>query len=240
MSGKIAILRWESGKVPKGLMQMEAMIGNSTNRGSYPFPVELVEVKGANTETVIIHPSQELLEDMIALSQRLVRESGIKAITTSCGFNAIFQKQLAEAVDVPVFTSALLQVPFVQATIGASRSVCIVTANKGCLTDDHLKACGIDPGLNYYVIGLEESTEWNKIFDQPEETFDVEAVSADIISHVDQAVAAHPGTGAVVLECTDLPPYRRAIMAATGLPVFDFNTMMAHLATVVGDLKLYD
>ncbi len=123
MSGKIAILRWEYGKVPKGLLQMEAMIGNSTNRGSYPFPVELVEVKGANTETVITHPSQELLEDMIALSQRLVRERGIKAITTSCGFNAIFQKQLAEAVDVPVFTSALLQVPFVQGAIGANRSV---------------------------------------------------------------------------------------------------------------------
>ena len=57
----IAILRWESGHVPAGLMQLEQMPGNSTNPRSYPFPVKLVEVKGANVETVITHPSQTLL-----------------------------------------------------------------------------------------------------------------------------------------------------------------------------------
>ena len=62
---KIAILRWESGHVPQGLMQLEQLPGNSTNLASYPFPVKLVEVKGANTDTVILHPSQKLLEDMI-------------------------------------------------------------------------------------------------------------------------------------------------------------------------------
>ena len=44
---KIAILRWESGHVPQGLMQLEQLPGNSTNLASYPFPVKLVEVKGA-------------------------------------------------------------------------------------------------------------------------------------------------------------------------------------------------
>ena len=58
---KIAILRWESGHVPQGLMQLEQLPGNSTNLASYPFPVKLVEVKGANTDTVILHPSQKLL-----------------------------------------------------------------------------------------------------------------------------------------------------------------------------------
>ena len=62
----IAILRWESGHVPAGLLQLEQMPGNSTNPASYPFPVRLVEVKGANVETVITHPSQTLLADMTA------------------------------------------------------------------------------------------------------------------------------------------------------------------------------
>ncbi|MBD8989135.1 MAG: aspartate/glutamate racemase family protein, partial [Clostridiales bacterium] len=91
---KIAILRWESGHVPQGLMQLEQLPGNSTNLASYPFPVKLVEVKGANTDTVILHPSQKLLEDMIQLAKELEKE-GVRAITTSCGFNAIFQEALA-------------------------------------------------------------------------------------------------------------------------------------------------
>ena len=83
---KIAILRWESGHVPQGLMQLEQLPGNSTNLASYPFPVKLVEVKGANTDTVILHPSQKLLEDMIQLAKELEKE-GVRAITTSCGFH---------------------------------------------------------------------------------------------------------------------------------------------------------
>ena len=123
---KIAILRWESGHVPQGLMQLEQLPGNSTNPASYPFPVKLVEVKGANTDTVILHPSQKLLEDMIQLAKELEKE-GVPAITTSCGFNAIFQEALANAVDIPVFTSSLLQVPFAQALVvmlgGGSSSI---------------------------------------------------------------------------------------------------------------------
>ena len=73
-SPKIAILRWESGFVPQGLMQLETMAGNSTNPASYPFPVRLVEVKGACVETVITHPSKELLQRMTAISpQRCCR-----------------------------------------------------------------------------------------------------------------------------------------------------------------------
>mgnify|MGYP005946381651 CR=1 FL=1 len=71
---KIAILRWESGHVPQGLMQLEQLPGNSTNLASYPFPVKLVEVKGANTDTVILHPSQKLLEDMIQLAKELEKK----------------------------------------------------------------------------------------------------------------------------------------------------------------------
>ena len=74
---KIAILRWESGHVPQGLMQLEQLPGNSTNLASYPFPVKLVEVKGANTNTVILHPSQKLLEDMIQLAKELEKEGAV-------------------------------------------------------------------------------------------------------------------------------------------------------------------
>ena len=80
------------------------------------------------SDTVILHPSQKLLEDMIQLAKELEKE-GVRAITTSCGFNAIFQEALANAVDIPVFTSSLLQVPFAQALVGRDRAVGVITAS---------------------------------------------------------------------------------------------------------------
>ncbi len=74
---KIAILRWEEGLVPQGLMQLEELPGNSTNPKSYPFPVRMIHVPGACVETVNTHPSQELLENMISICKKLRDEEGI-------------------------------------------------------------------------------------------------------------------------------------------------------------------
>jgi Asp/Glu/hydantoin racemase len=236
---KIAILRWEEGHVPEGLLQLETMPGNSTNLESYPFPVRLVRMEGANVETVITHPSQELLAKMIRISKKLVNEEGIKAISTSCGFNAIFQKELSEALDVPVFTSALLQVPFVYNLIGKDKIVGVITANKSALTKEHFHACGITDDINVEVMGLENAKEWSKIFENPDEKFDIDAVTEEIIGVARKGVAKHPEIGAIVLECTDLPPYAAKIREAVNLPVFDFNSMMGHVAIALEEMKLY-
>ncbi|MCM1234011.1 MAG: aspartate/glutamate racemase family protein [Ruminococcus flavefaciens] len=235
----IAVLRWESGHVPAGLLQLEQMPGNSTNPASYPFPVKLVEVKGANVETVIIHPSQTLLADMIALSKDLIEQEDIRAITTSCGFNAIFQEALSAALPVPVFTSALLQIPFVQQIIGKDRTVAVITANKKALSEQHLRACGITEQMNVQVFGLDEAKEWNKIFDQPDQPFDMEAVSKEIEATAIAAVRSNPKIGAIVLECTDLPPYAARIRQAVNLPVFDFSSMMGFMSIALGAFSLY-
>ncbi len=236
---KIAILRWEAGHVPEGLMQLETMPGNSTNLKSYPFPVKLVHVEGANVETIITHPSKEVLARMIKIAKTLAAEDGIQAISTSCGFNAIFQKELAEALDIPVFTSALLMVPFVQNMIGKDKTVGVITANKSALTKEHFHACGITDDMHVEVMGLENAKEWSKIFDRPDEKFDIEAVSKEIMGVAENGVAQHPEIGAIVLECTDLPPYAERIREAVNLPVFDYSSMMGFVAIALGEMKLY-
>jgi hypothetical protein len=42
-------------------------------------------------------------------------------------------------------------------------------------------------------------------------------------------LAEYPDLGAVVLECSMLPPYARAIQQAVGLPIYDFVTMIDYL-----------
>jgi Asp/Glu/hydantoin racemase len=49
-------------------------------------------------------------------------------------------------------------------------------------------------------------------------------------------VAAHPDLGAIVLECTNMPPYAGDIRRATGLPVFDIVSLvtLVHTALAAG------
>ncbi len=225
---KIGILCWETGQVPNGLQQLETLVGNSTNPASYAYPVRLNPVRGANAHTILEHPDRDVLRTMIADAGTMVAE-GIRAITTSCGFNAIFQQELAAAVDAPVFTSSLLQVPLVQRILGPTGEICILTANAGALRTDHLSAVGIESTDGLHILGLEQCEEWNRMFAQPDSDIDLAKIGQEVLGTALRALKGYPATRAFVLECTDLPPYAALIRQRSGLPVFDFITMVDYL-----------
>ncbi len=235
---KIAILRWEQTLVPEGLQQLGDLPGNSTNPASYPFPVRLAEVPGACTETVITHPSETVCDRMVKICQDL-KEEGIQAVTTSCGFNAVFQERLAREAQLPVFSSALLQISFIQSMIGSDGKILILTADSGSLKEEHFAACQIKDRDSLIICGLENGPEWAKIFRNPDTPVNLEEVETEIVGCVQSAVKEHPDIAAVLLECTDLPPFAEEIRAAVHLPVFDFISMVGHVAISLGELSLF-
>ena len=234
--GKIAILCWEAGQVPRGLVQLETLPGNSTNPKSYAFPVRFNRIKGANIHTVLERPSEDVLKNMIIESKKMISE-GIEAITTSCGFNAIFQKELASSLDVPVFTSSLLQVPLVHKMLGPDRSIAVITAKKSALKLEHLRAAGITADIRPNILGMENSPEWNKIFTAPDDDVDLDVIADDVIGTAKEAVSQDKSIGAFVLECTDLPPFSEPIRQELHLPVFDFVTLIEFVACSIGVVK---
>ena len=58
----------------------------------------------------------------------------------------------------------------------------------------------------------------------------------DIVDAARRLVSEHPDVGAIVLECTNMPPYTADIQRETGRPVFDIVTLvtMVHDALVAG------
>ena len=231
-AAKIGVLCWETGQVPRGLLQLEALPGNSTNPASYGYPVRFHPVRGANVHTILENPDQTVLATMIADTVTMVSE-GIKAITTSCGFNAIFQRELARAAGVPVLTSSLLQVPFVRLLHGPQSEIGIITANAGALGPQHLAAAGIASMDGMHILGLEQCPEWNRMFAEPKADIGLEAIEQEVLGTARRALEQHPGIRAFVLECTDLPPYSEAIRRQSGLPVFDFITMVNYLHSAI-------
>lgn len=219
----IGILCWEEGSVPRGLAQLEKLPGNSTNQETFEFPVKYCRIKGANIHTILENPCQNVLQSMIG-DARKMEEQGIRAITTSCGFNSVFQRELADSVSIPVFTSSLMQIPLVHNMLGKQQTVGVITAKKSALTEQHLQSVGITKQISIHIEGLEACTEWNKIFSSPNEDIDISKVEHDVVS-IACSMTKPSNIGAFVLECTDLPPFADAIRKATGRPVFDFVTL---------------
>ena len=231
-SPKIGVLCWEKGHVPKGLQQLETLPGNSTNPASYAYPVRFHHVRGANVHTILENPDPIVLGTMIDDARTMASE-GVRAISTSCGFNAIFQRELSAAAGVPVFTSSLLQVPLARQICGPDAEICIITARSSALGPEHLEAVGIAGTSGLHVIGLEHCAEWSRMFAEPEAEIDLDAIELEVLGTTQRALLDHPGIRAFVLECTDLPPYSAAIRRQSGLPVFDFITMANYLYSAI-------
>jgi len=181
-------------------------------------------VRGASPEKVVLQGARGLLPDFLEAAQDLVR-LGAEAITTNCGFLSLFQKEIAAATDVPVATSSLMQVPWVQATLAPGKRVGVVTVSASSLTPAHLEAAGVP--LDAPVVGTENGKEFFRVLIKGEkEDLDIGLAEQDVVEAGRELVAQHPEVGAIVLECTNMPPYASALRAAVGLPVYDIYSMI--------------
>ena len=213
---------------PLGILMLEARFpripGDMGNGTTWPFPVLFRVVRGADPERVVLQGARGLLPDFIAAARDLV-DLGAEAITTNCGFLSLFQRELAEAVNVPVATSSLMQVPWVQATLPPGQRVGVITVSRGSLTDAHLDAAGVPRDVP--VVGTEGGREFFRVLIKAEKTdMDVALAEADIVAAGRDLVTRHPEVGAIVLECTNMPPYAAALREAVGLPVYDIYSMI--------------
>ncbi|CAH1677715.1 conserved hypothetical protein [Hyphomicrobiales bacterium] len=215
--------------VPLGILMLEARFpripGDMGNGTTWPFPVLYRVVGGASPEKVVLKGAAGLLPDFIAAGRDLVR-LGAEAITTNCGFLSLFQRELAAAVGVPVATSSLMQVPWVQATLPPGKRVGVVTVSASSLTRAHLEAASVP--LDTPIAGTENGCEFFRVLIKAEkEDMDVDLARQDVVQAALDLVARHPEVGAIVLECTNMPPYAADVQAATGLPVYDIYSLIA-------------
>lgn len=214
---------------PLGILMLEAKFpripGDMGNATTWPFPVLYRVVLGATPEKVVLRGASGLLPDFVAAAQELVR-LGAEAITTNCGFLSLFQKELAEAVNVPVATSSLMQVPWVRATLPPGKRVGVVTVSKKSLTPKHLEAANVP--LDTPIAGTENGTEFFRVLiEGAKNDMDVAAAERDVVGAGVDLVSRHPDIGALVLECTNMPPYAAALAEAVRLPVYDIYSMVS-------------
>lgn len=205
--------------------------GDVGNAATFPFPVRYKVIKGASPQRVVKEADPTLLKPFIDAARELQAE-GVRAIATSCGFLAIFQKEMAEAVTIPVATSSLLQINFVRSIIGRDRPIGIVTARAQSLTERHFRGVGAD-NAPLVIAGMDEQEEFSSVFIEQKTSIDVEKCRREMVDTAQKLLRDHPDIGAVVLECTNMPPFAKDVQSAVKLPVFDVVTMINYLHQAV-------
>ena len=215
--------------------QFPRIPGDMGNATTFPFPVRYHRVTGASPDLVVRRGAQGLLPNFVEGARALERE-GVGAITTNCGFLVKYQKDVAAAVSVPVFTSSLLLVPLVHRMLAPGRRVGLMTVNASSLGPEHMDGAGIPADLPLAVAGMEGEKEFTRVMLGDEMELDVDLSREEHVRVARRLVSDHPDVGAIVLECTNMPPYTADIQRETGRPVFDITTLvkMAHDALAGG------
>jgi hypothetical protein len=195
-------------------------VGNAT---TFDFPVRFSVVRGASPKRVVHEQDPALLKPFIDAAQEL-EAAGCRAITTTCGFLALFQKEMAAAVTVPLFTSSLLQMPIVHRMLGPDQVIGVLTAHSAALSPRVLAAVGAET-VPHVVGGAEEAPDFYNVFVQNRDWLDADTAEAQLVALATRMVERTPQIGAFVCEGTNFSSWGHAIQAATGRPFFDIVTM---------------
>jgi hypothetical protein len=104
----------------------------------------------------------------------------------------------------------------------AGRTVGVVTYDAAALSDAHFAAAGVTERPP--VAGLPRDGAFHGMIERGG-AYDAAALEAELLAVVDGLIRGAPEIGAIVLECTNLPPFTGSVVARFGLPVFDILTL---------------
>lgn len=176
-------------------------IGNVANAETfdYPVPYEVVDI-----DLELLFKGDKLLNENIIAAAKKLEASGVRAIIGACGFFANSQNVLKEAVSIPVFTSSLLQVPLIESSLAANQKIAVFAAN-GENIQHALAAAGNTNTDRYVLVDVNQLEEFAPIR-YGKKPLDNETLKGALANLAKKAVETDPSIGAILLECSDLPP----------------------------------
>lgn len=210
-----------------GILMLDCNIafvpGDVGNASTYDFPVQYLLVPGATGDAVVGRQDPALTPRFVEGARQLAAQ-GVRAITSDCAYMGAYQGAVADAVEVPVFMSSLMQVPMVLGMLRGDDKLAVLVANGRTVSDRLLEPVGIVGGKRERCVfrGLEDKEHFPTVCLANGGEIDVARMEAEMVETAQEVVAEHPDVKAFLFECSDMPPYSAAVQRATGLPVFDW------------------
>ena len=211
-----------------GILLLDARMpfppGDVANASTYRYPVVYKIVPGLATD-VCLNGAPEFAGAIADGARELARQ-GVRGISSDCGFMLQYQRAAADAVDVPVAMSSLLQLPLIERSVGPGRPIGVLTADSANLSEDFLERAGIKPRNPIIIRGMQDEPEFYSSILDPKGTMDTDLINEETVAKARAIKEEHPDLGAILLECSLMPPYAAAVQEAVGVPVFDFVSLI--------------
>jgi hypothetical protein len=217
---------------PLGILMLDTRFprieGDIGNPASFDFPVIFRTMQGiGSADAVAAHPDRPRVLAALKANAEALAAEGAVGLSTSCGFLALYQGELERLSPVPVATSALL---LIKELVG--KKVGVITASAENLTPGHFAAVGAP--VDTPVAGLPADGSFAATFLRNGTTLDRRAVEAETIAAGRALLRDHSDIDAIVLECTNLPPYKKALQQALGIEVIDVLDLLRAFRTGLG------
>jgi hypothetical protein len=161
-------------------------------------------------------------ESDVAGIESVLADARGDVITTSCGFLGIWQDRLAGAAPAPFIASSLVGLLELMDRYGPDE-LAILTFDAATLM-----APAFGRMLNGFagpVIGLPATSHLKQVIADDLPQLDRNRAESEIIDLVACLLAQRP-VRALVLECTNLPPYKAALKKKFDIEIFDILTQI--------------
>lgn len=195
--------------------------GNMQHVGSFPFPVLFEEVVVDSLDDLF--SGAPYIEDRLISAAQQAVANGARALVGACGSFGYHQKAVAEKTPVPVFLSILTQVSFIQQALGGDR-LGVICATKSSMTPRIYEACDVRAPERLVIAEMSGRREFDR-FIAAESPIDFAALERETIAATDELLE-QGAIGGILLQCSDLPPFARALQRHAGLPVFDAGLLL--------------
>mmetsp|Transcript_7503 Transcript_7503/g.13494 ORF Transcript_7503/g.13494 Transcript_7503/m.13494 type:complete len:750 (-) Transcript_7503:189-2438(-) len=194
--------------------------------GSYEYDVIFRAVPGLTFEMAQAGKMTPQVDAEFRKAIQFLEAKGVSGITGDCGFMMAFQPIARQIAKVPVFMSSMVQCPLISVAFDKYDKILILTANDLTLKPQKetlLSHCGFDVDDNRFIIkGCQDVPGFDAVAKAGK--VDVEFVTPGIVKLTKEMLKKVPSIRAILLECTELPPYADALRKETGLAVFDAIT----------------
>ena len=190
---------------------------------SYVNDPEIIRVPRASVADVVSdQPNQIDLDPFL----KAIEQATGDVIVTSCGFLSPFQGELQNVTDKPVIASVLNMLSDLKVPKGAERSS-VLTFDATRMVETHFPnpySAG-----DFHVVGLRPDNPLRqRIEGDIPDRFDPSDMQ-EAVMH-DFAAAMTPTTETVILECTNLPPYKPQMRRNRNVRIVDILSAIEHIA----------
>lgn len=125
---------------------------------------------------------------------------------------------------MPVAASSLLQIPMIRSILRPRQSIGILTFDESVLGDDVFRAINIHDTSDLYIKGVPREGNMRRYIRDGAPYIHKE-LATELIEAARKLVQEHPNISAILLECTQFPPFAIDLQQALRLPIYDVVTL---------------